>query len=88
MSEMDIGLFHPSVSPHLGCLVPVFEVVPESWTGPRRESGLGTADWPEVRLVEYSPEFKAKVALAAICEEGTVTELSSKFGVHASQIHA
>ena len=54
----------------------------------KRKSGLGTADWPEVRLVEYSPEFKAKVALAAICEEGTVTELSSKFGVHASQIHA
>jgi len=34
----------------------------------------------------HSPEFKAKVALAAIQEDLTITELVKKFDVHANQI--
>lgn len=34
----------------------------------------------------YSPEFKSKVALAAIREEGTLSELSSRFSVNANMI--
>jgi len=34
----------------------------------------------------FSPEFMAKVALAAVKEEATLTELSSKYEVHRNQI--
>lgn len=34
----------------------------------------------------YSPEFKAKVALAALREEATAAELSSRYGIHPTMI--
>jgi transposase-like protein len=34
----------------------------------------------------FSSEFKAKVALEAMKETGTLNELSTKFGVHVNQI--
>ena len=36
----------------------------------------------------YSSEFKAKVALEAICEEMTLSELSKTYKVHPNMISA
>ena len=35
----------------------------------------------------HSPALKAKVAIAAVKETQTLSELASEFGVHPSQIH-
>jgi transposase-like protein len=36
---------------------------------------------------KYSPEFKAKVALAAVKNEETISELAARFGVHPAMIN-
>ena len=36
----------------------------------------------------YTPEFKAKVALAALKNEETISELSARFGVHPTMINS
>jgi transposase len=35
----------------------------------------------------HSADFKARVALAAIREDATIAELSSRYGIHATLIH-
>jgi len=35
---------------------------------------------------QHPPEFKAKVALAAIRNEATISELAKRFGVHPTMI--
>ena len=38
------------------------------------------------KRIQYSSEYKSKVALAAIRGDGTMAELSRKYGIHANMI--
>ena len=38
------------------------------------------------KRTQYKPEFKAKVALAALKNDETVAELSARFGIHPAMI--
>ena len=40
------------------------------------------------KRIQYSSEFKAKVALAAIRGEETVPQLASRYGIHPTQINS
>jgi len=40
-----------------------------------------------VKRKNYSPQFKAKVALAALRNEETTAQLSARFGVHPTMIN-
>jgi transposase len=39
------------------------------------------------KRTQYKPEFKAKVALAALRNEETVAQLSGRFGIHPTMIN-
>lgn len=40
----------------------------------------------KTKRTRYSGEFKAKVALSALREEGTLSEIAAKHGVHPNQV--
>jgi len=43
---------------------------------------------PQRSRRHHAPAFKAKVALVAVCQEGTLAELAKRFDVHPAQMTA
>lgn len=62
-------------------------VDPKIWTV-HKDTGEWKKGVQNMRKIykQYSPSFKAKVALEAIREEETIVELASRYGVHPTQI--
>lgn len=67
------------------CSRPKFEVLPKNCTG--LTGYISGKESKMAKRKNYSPDFKAKVVLAALSNEKTVAELSMEYGIHQNLIN-